>query len=165
MQSLTAARFCKANAETAHALSHWRYHLNQWVLDWLQAQGYTSAEKILQREKWSIRKKRDYANEVVDNMEQKGEIKALYRDFKHNLEAAREAKVSLQNQTYPENPSLHHPIAIAVQCEVTASTLARLEPLTLCATLYNRVVDVVAYTERRISDPPYTLLLEDTVAV
>ena len=48
----------------------------------------------MQREKWSIRKKRDYANEVVDTMEQKGEIRALYRDFKHNLEAAREVKVS-----------------------------------------------------------------------
>lgn len=32
----------------------------------------------------------------MDTMEEKGEIKALYRDFKHNLEAAREAKVSLK---------------------------------------------------------------------
>lgn len=86
-------RFCKANAETAHALSHWRYHLNQWVLDWLQNEGYTSPQKILEREKWSIKRKRNYANEIVDTMEEKGEIKALYRDFKHNLEAAREAKV------------------------------------------------------------------------
>ena len=87
-------RFCKANAEIAHALSHWRYHLNEWVLDWLQNEGYTTAEKILEREKWNIRKKRDYANEVVDTMERKGEIKALHRDFKHNVEAARDAKVS-----------------------------------------------------------------------
>lgn len=99
-------RFCKANAETAHALSHWRYHLNEWVLDWLQNEGYTTAQKIVEREKWSIRKKRDYANEVVDTMEQKGEIRALYRDFKHNLEAAREAKVSVEFQMSSEDSGL-----------------------------------------------------------
>lgn len=99
-------RFCKANAETAHALSHWRYHLNQWVLDWLQNEGYTTAEKILERERWSIRKKRDYANEVVDTMEQKGEVRALYRDFKHNLEAARDAKVSLKLKMSSGNSGL-----------------------------------------------------------
>ena len=86
-------RFCKANATFAHALLHWRYHLNEWVLDWLKNQGYTSAEKIVERENWSIKKRGDFGNKVVDEMEEKGEIKALYRDFKINLEAAREAKV------------------------------------------------------------------------
>ena len=86
-------RFCKANATHAHALLHWRYNLNQWVLDWLKNESHTSAEKIVERENWSIKKRGDYANKVVDGMEETGEIKALYRDFKNNLEAARDAKV------------------------------------------------------------------------
>lgn len=39
-------------------------------------------------------------------MEQKGEIRALYRDFKHNLEAAREAKVSVEFQMSSEDSGL-----------------------------------------------------------
>ena len=72
---------------------HWRYHLNDWILDWLENEGYETPEKIVERDKWSIKKRSDYANKVVDDMEKKGEIRALYRDFKTNLDTARNYKV------------------------------------------------------------------------
>lgn len=85
-------RTCNANAEMAHALHHWRHHLNQFVLQLLRAEGHTSPEKILEREGWSVKKKEKYANRVVDGMEQDGRMRELYREFKENLEAAREVK-------------------------------------------------------------------------
>ncbi|MCJ1387042.1 hypothetical protein MMC17_010171 [Xylographa soralifera] len=85
-------RNCKENAEIAHSLLHWRYHLNDWILDWLRNEGYETPEKIVERDKWSIKKRSDYANKVVDEMEKKGEIRALYRDFKINLDIARNYK-------------------------------------------------------------------------
>ncbi|MCJ1388115.1 hypothetical protein MMC18_000960 [Xylographa bjoerkii] len=91
-QQYYLGRFCKANAEIGHSLLHWRYHLNDWILDWLENEGYETPEKIVERDKWSIKKRSDYANGVVDDMEQKGEIRALYRDFKNNLDTARNYK-------------------------------------------------------------------------
>ena len=85
-------RTCCANAETGHALHHWRHALNQWVLKWLREQGYTTAEKIVQRERWSTKRKSEYANSVVDGMETSGQLKQLYREFKENLQAARDAR-------------------------------------------------------------------------
>ncbi|MCJ1281468.1 hypothetical protein MMC26_000788 [Xylographa opegraphella] len=82
-------RYCKEKAEIAHTLLHWRYHLNDWILDWLKNEGYETPEKVVERDRWSIKKRSDYANKVVDDMEAKGEIKALYRDFKANLDSAR----------------------------------------------------------------------------
>lgn len=63
------------------------------MLDWLKTAGHTEPSKIVDRESWSKKRRGDFANEVVDGMEENGEIKALYRDFKINLEAARDAKV------------------------------------------------------------------------
>ena len=85
-------KFCMANAETAHALSHWRFHLYEWVVGWLETAGYNTPEKIVQRDKWNERKRRKKANKVVDDMEAQGKIKELYRDFKSELDTARNAK-------------------------------------------------------------------------
>ena len=85
-------RTCCANAETAHALHHWRYALNHWVLKWLADEGYITAEKILQRERWSTKRKSQYANNVVDSMEATGQVKRLYREFNENLQAARHVR-------------------------------------------------------------------------
>ena len=86
-------RTCCANAETAHALHHWRYVVNQWVLDWLRRNGYMTSQKIVERERWSTNKRSEYANGIVDNMQSNGEMKTLYKEFKENLQAAREVKV------------------------------------------------------------------------
>ena len=86
-------RFCCANAEIAHALYHWRYHLNQTVLEWLSVEGHTSPAKIVERETWNRKKREKLANKVVDGMIERGEMRDLYRQFKQNLDAARSAKV------------------------------------------------------------------------
>jgi hypothetical protein len=85
-------RFCKANSEQAHALIHWKYALNQWVVGNLEQEGYLTPEKLAEREKMKAKKRREYANEVVDLWESSRQIKDLYRDFKNQLESAREAK-------------------------------------------------------------------------
>ena len=87
-------RFCKENAVIAHSLLHWRWHLNDWVLDWLKSEGHTDPDKVLERENWTIKKRSKYANEVVDDMESSGQIRRLHRDFKSNLDEARNYKVS-----------------------------------------------------------------------
>lgn len=87
-------RFCCANAEMVHALHHWRWHLNQTVLLWLGTDGHLTPEKIVERESMRQKKREKEANRVVDGMESTGVMKELYCQFKQNLAAARDAKVS-----------------------------------------------------------------------
>ncbi|OAX81809.1 hypothetical protein ACJ72_03851 [Emergomyces africanus] len=86
-------RHCKTKAAMAHTLIHWRYHLNEWIIDYLQRKGIFSDKEILEREHWSQKKRSKYANQVVDDMEEGGEVNRLWRDFNTNLKAARESKV------------------------------------------------------------------------
>ncbi|KAK7519495.1 uncharacterized protein IWZ02DRAFT_294632 [Phyllosticta citriasiana] len=83
---------CKTNAQTAHALAHWRYHLNEWVVDWLRAEDHLTAEKIVERDNMSTGQRRRYANEVVDDMAERGEIQLLYKHFRAEIDTARNAK-------------------------------------------------------------------------
>lgn len=85
-------RFCKSNAEIAHNLIHWKYALNNWVIDRLKEEGYLEAEKLAEREPWSEKKRRMYANNIVDGWETAGDINGLYKSFKRNLEEARDKK-------------------------------------------------------------------------
>lgn len=77
----------------AHTLIHWRFHLNEWVTDYLDRMGYLSDEVILERNHWSQKRKGRYAAEVVAMMVETGEVKKLWRDFHINLKAARESTV------------------------------------------------------------------------
>lgn len=90
---LTSFRFCCANAEIAHTLYHWRYHLNETILAWLMTNGHTTPDQIVKREGWSRRKRNKLAIKIVDGMVDSGEMRDLYDQFKQNLEAARSAKV------------------------------------------------------------------------
>ncbi len=81
------------NARTAHTLRHWKIHLNDWVVDFLKEEEYCTPDKIIERDSWSTRKRRDYANSVVDRMEEAGEIKKLHRDFKNEINNAQNAHV------------------------------------------------------------------------
>jgi hypothetical protein len=72
---------CKANAQVAHTLYHWRYNLYQWVKDHLKAQGHLSAEKLVKREGKSDRKREKEARKIVDAMEADGQIKSLCQDI------------------------------------------------------------------------------------
>ncbi|KAL8846426.1 MAG: hypothetical protein Q9221_008486 [Calogaya cf. arnoldii] len=92
VEAFFLGRTCNANAETAHALYHWRHQLNQFVLITLRSEGHFSRETILERNDWNTKKKQKYANGVVDGMEANGQMKELYREFKQNIEVAREAK-------------------------------------------------------------------------
>ncbi|KAK3045083.1 hypothetical protein LTS18_014619, partial [Coniosporium uncinatum] len=83
-------RTCMANAQTAHALAHWRMHLYEYVVDFLRKEGHLTAEKIVGRDDWSTKRKEKYANEVVDEMEEKGEVRRLYRVYKAEIEVARQ---------------------------------------------------------------------------
>ena len=85
-------KFCMSNAETAHSLQHWRYHLYEWVVEYLESAGWNTPKLIVKRDKWSIRKRRKHANKIVDIMEEQGKIKALYSDFKKEIDTARNAK-------------------------------------------------------------------------
>ncbi|KAJ9297368.1 hypothetical protein DTO271G3_4661 [Paecilomyces variotii] len=87
-------RHCKSRATMAHTLVHWRFHLNEWVISYLEHQGVFSDEKIIERSHWSVKRQTKYANEVVDSMVETGEVNRLWRDFHINLKAARETTES-----------------------------------------------------------------------
>lgn len=86
-------RFCKDNAITAHALEHWRFHLFEWVVVELEKGKHLKPAKIVERFQWSDKKKTQYANKVLDAMVETGQVKRLYRDFRLEIDMAREKKV------------------------------------------------------------------------
>ncbi|KXT15592.1 hypothetical protein AC579_9961 [Pseudocercospora musae] len=85
-------KFCCANARTAHQLQHWRYHLNAYVEVWLERQGYGRADELSKRDKWSTKKRRKYANKILDRMKVEGEVKVLWNKFRESIEEARNSK-------------------------------------------------------------------------
>ncbi|KAE8156509.1 hypothetical protein BDV40DRAFT_75725 [Aspergillus tamarii] len=84
-------RHCKNRATMAHTLIHWRFHLNEWVVDHLKRMGYMTDKEVLRRSHWSQKKKAKKAAETVGLMVYEGEIKKLWRDFHINLRTARES--------------------------------------------------------------------------
>ncbi|OAL46461.1 hypothetical protein IQ07DRAFT_590606 [Pyrenochaeta sp. DS3sAY3a] len=83
---------CKANAQVAHTLHHWRYHLYQWVKDYLAHEGHLTAEKLVKRDKSSDRKRQKEAMKIVDRMDSDGQVVKLYRQYKDQVKFALEAK-------------------------------------------------------------------------
>ncbi|KAG0155049.1 putative transcription factor IIIc-like protein [Penicillium digitatum] len=81
---------CKARAQLAHTLTHWRYHLNEWVIDFLERTGHMDDDEILRRNDMSVKRKTRNANEVLGSMTGTGEVDKLWRDFHINLKSARE---------------------------------------------------------------------------
>jgi hypothetical protein len=79
---------CAANAQMGHKLTHWKYHLNETVLKYLEEQGVLSAEAIVARDKKSKRKREKEAEAIVDSMEQTGKIAELWREFQRDLKDA-----------------------------------------------------------------------------
>ncbi|KAF2468913.1 uncharacterized protein BDR25DRAFT_344129 [Lindgomyces ingoldianus] len=88
----TLGSTCKANAQVAHTLRHWRYHLYTWVIDYLVTQGHQTPEKLLKRDKWSQRKREKYANKIVDRMEKDGQIRKLHSLYRDQIDFALETK-------------------------------------------------------------------------
>ncbi|KIW00029.1 uncharacterized protein PV09_08381 [Verruconis gallopava] len=91
-RTYNVGRFCKDNALTAHALEHWKYQLNSWIVDWLENEGYLTDKKIVKRDRWDEPRRRKYAKKVVETMEATGQIKALWRQFRDEVDGARGMK-------------------------------------------------------------------------
>ncbi|KAK5698647.1 hypothetical protein LTR97_006294 [Elasticomyces elasticus] len=85
-------KFCKANADTAHALQHWRYHLNAYAINWMTAKGYLSDEKIVKRDGQSMKKRQKEANRITDHMETDGCIGTLWEAYRRTIDDARNSK-------------------------------------------------------------------------
>jgi hypothetical protein len=88
----TLGSTCKANAQVAHTLHHWRFHLNDWVKGYLESNGHLTPEKLVKRDRKSDRKREKEARRIVDEMESKGEIKKLHRLYKEQVQFAVEAQ-------------------------------------------------------------------------
>ncbi|ERF71706.1 hypothetical protein EPUS_05578 [Endocarpon pusillum Z07020] len=84
-------RYCAANAELAHKFTHWKYNLNEDLMQYLDSQGVLSAEEIVRRErsKGGQRKREKEAEEIVDQMKATGVIDDLWKGFKADLDDAR----------------------------------------------------------------------------
>ncbi|KAL3480420.1 hypothetical protein BJX99DRAFT_220767 [Aspergillus californicus] len=87
-------RHCAKNTEMAHKLTHWRFHLNEWVLEHLRILGYMSNKKIVKRSKYSQKKKNKHAAKAFMKMIESGEVEKLWRDHHIDLKVAREASVA-----------------------------------------------------------------------
>jgi hypothetical protein len=81
------------NAGMAHTLTHWRFHLNEWVVEHLRTTGYMSDRRIIKRSHMSQKKKNKHAAKAFTKMVESGEVKKLWRDFHINLRTARESTV------------------------------------------------------------------------
>jgi hypothetical protein len=88
-QHFYLGRYCAANAEMGHKLSHWLFHLNQNLLTYLEEQGVLSAEKIVARDKKSHSRREHEAEMIVDTMRETGVVDDLWKEFKSDLDDAR----------------------------------------------------------------------------
>lgn len=88
---------CKANAEKVHNLIHWKYRVNGWIMDHLEAKDEFTNAQILKRSSWSKKKLNRKANEIVDEMEDEGVIEGLYQHLKLSINEARAQQVSSLN--------------------------------------------------------------------
>ena len=82
-------RFCAANADMGHKLTHWKHRLNDSVLTYLEEQGVLSADTIVAREKLNKKKREKQAEDIVDTMQETGMIADLWADFANELNDAR----------------------------------------------------------------------------
>ncbi|KAH7113785.1 hypothetical protein B0J11DRAFT_471975, partial [Dendryphion nanum] len=81
---------CKANAQMAHLLRHWRWHLNDWVVDYLRHQGHLADKKVVKREKKSTARREKEARKIVKRMEEQGEVGRLHKLYKGQVNYAGE---------------------------------------------------------------------------
>jgi hypothetical protein len=88
----TVGSTCKANAQVAHTLYHWRHHLNSWIIDYLVRKGHCAPEKLVERDGWSQRKREKAARKILKQMDKEGEIRKLHRLYKEQVDFALEAR-------------------------------------------------------------------------
>ncbi|KAJ9602816.1 hypothetical protein H2200_012596 [Cladophialophora chaetospira] len=91
-------RFCAANAEMGHKLTHWKYHLNESLMEYLECQGVLSADAIIAREKMNKKKREKEAENIVDSMDETGVIDDFWRNFENDLNDARLGMVDYEKK-------------------------------------------------------------------
>ena len=82
-------RFCAANAQMGHKLVHWKHNLNDSLMTYLESQGVLSADAIIAREKMNKKKREKEAENIVDNMEETGQLDEFWQEFENDLNDAR----------------------------------------------------------------------------
>lgn len=85
-------RFCGANATIAHELSHWKINLYDMVVGWIVSNGYNTPEKLVERDGWSTKKRRKFANKIADRMAEQGFTDRVWREFQDTITRARDSK-------------------------------------------------------------------------
>jgi len=80
---------CSSNAETAHTLIHWKHALLDWVDGTLERDGFMAPDQLAKRAKMKPKKLYKVVDKILEGWTDQGIIKALYRDFKNNIDAAR----------------------------------------------------------------------------
>ena len=88
-QHFYLGRYCAANAEMGHKLTHWLFHLNQSLLAYLDEQGVLDAENIVKRDKMNHKKREKQAEGIVDEMKDSGVVEDLWKEFRNDLNDAR----------------------------------------------------------------------------
>ncbi|EHL00496.1 hypothetical protein M7I_3582 [Glarea lozoyensis 74030] len=78
-------RFCRAKAQKAHLLSHWRYHLYDWVRGELENEPELAPERVLKHRKLKPWEKRDQVEAIIERWENNGKLKGLYRDYNESV--------------------------------------------------------------------------------
>lgn len=91
-------RTCRANAQVAHTLHHWQYHLFSWVKEYLGREKYLTAEALVTRDGWKDKKRDKLARKIVKRMEKEGEIRRLYHAYKDQVKYAVDVRHDLANR-------------------------------------------------------------------
>jgi hypothetical protein len=78
-------RFCRAKAQKAHLLSHWRYHLYDWVRGELETEPELAPAHVLKQRKLKPWEKRDQVEAIVERWAGNGKLKGLYRDYNESI--------------------------------------------------------------------------------
>ena len=81
-------RECAANARNAHPLVHWSYILYDHINEQWEAR-----HRLKINGHWSTTKKTRKITRFVDKMQDEGQIKKLFIDFRNDIDVAREMKV------------------------------------------------------------------------
>ena len=63
------------------------------MLGYLTTAGHVSDGEVVRRERWNSRKRKRFANEVLNEMVDSGQVEIMYRDYKRTLELACSTKV------------------------------------------------------------------------
>jgi hypothetical protein len=89
-------RFCRAKAQKAHLLYHWRYHLYDWIRGELDTEPELAPARVLKQRKLKPWEKRDQVEALIERWERNGKLKGLYRDYNESVSKLEEVGGDLE---------------------------------------------------------------------